>query len=767
MTLLSPILLLFAAFAAVPLLLHLYHRRKRIVVEFSTNRFFTDSVIQSQRRMQLQRLLLMLLRMAACVLLALAVARPILEMLGMGGAAGRRDVVIVLDDSLSMKAADAAVAPGADRYSHFDRAKAVAAGALRGLVRGDRAAVVTFSGRALGRAGLAGVELTGDPARLLAELDALKPTDAAGSPFAAVEQAARIFDTPQQRARMLLIATDLQANQWPQSAWPQPRQPIQTVMLHVADPTSDNVVVDSARLSQGVAVVGQPNTLEVRLHNWRPATVSGQLVVEMDGRAQAHRPVEVPGQSVRVERVALALEQDANAARASARGEAEPRHPPVPGVGKAQSAAQAPHVRQVRVQFLAPDALGEDNTLYAAIETTPRLPVLLIDGAPSDNPRRTPAFYLRTALQAVAGGGEGMLVNSVGVGDLPAERLDGYRAIILAGVASLPAEQVERLEKFVRDGGGMEIFLGPSAQAEFYNVLLASPDRPLGGLLPARLVRPVASRDRAEPMHIVEAQWDHAILQRFTGPLRSALAGVDIRRLWLLEPRQANVLARADGRMPLLLERAYGRGRVLLAATSPQPDWSSLPLRRNFITLMNRTVSYLAGCARSEPPDEVAQELVFARGKAAGAMNVRLAGSKGALAPARLRAVGATPEAYLPAEDVSAAGFYCADAAGGPIVRAVNCPRSESAPEVLDPNELGQFSGRWKVTTVSLAAPAGTQALDGEAALGKVLAAGKVSRGIWDMLLWVVLAALVVEPIVANRIGRPAAEAKAAKAKAA
>ncbi len=107
MTLLSPLALLFGLAALVPLLLHLYQRRQRVVVLFSTNRFFTRSVVRSQRRLRLRRVLLLVLRMAACVLFAMALARPILALAGLTGTGtGNRDMVIVLDDSLSMQAAD-------------------------------------------------------------------------------------------------------------------------------------------------------------------------------------------------------------------------------------------------------------------------------------------------------------------------------------------------------------------------------------------------------------------------------------------------------------------------------------------------------------------------------------------------------------------------------------------------------------------------------------------------------------------------------------
>ena len=77
---------------------------QRSIVEFSTNRFFTANIVRSQRRLRLRRLLLLLLRVGACVLIALALTHPLTTLPGFGGQPGTRDLVILLDDSLSMQA---------------------------------------------------------------------------------------------------------------------------------------------------------------------------------------------------------------------------------------------------------------------------------------------------------------------------------------------------------------------------------------------------------------------------------------------------------------------------------------------------------------------------------------------------------------------------------------------------------------------------------------------------------------------------------------
>jgi hypothetical protein len=659
------------------------------------------------------------------------------------------------------------------RRTRFDRARRLAAQTLGQLARGDRAAVLTFTGRALGRDGPAGVELSPDPARLVSDLEALEPTLGAGDPFAALAEAVRLFDSPRQRVRLLVVLSDLQSGAWPQSPWPQPREAVPAVLVQVGPPARANVVASSVRLGEATAVAGRPNTLEVRLANHGAATAAAELIVEMDGKRCAHRPVQLAGRSEAVERVPLVFE-----------GEAAQ-----PGFALAESGGSAPppaaRLRRIRVHLAGPDALPEDNTLFATVETARRLPVLLVHGPLADEPRRSPAFYVRTALGAVVADGSQLPVDMAAEGDLGSAGLQAYRVVVLAGVRNLPAAEAERLENYVEAGGGLLVFLGDGADPDFYNRVLGSADRPRGGIMPARLQGLVTSEGRPEPMHIIQAEWDHAVFERFQGPLRSALAAIDVRRAWRVEPRDAFVLARLDAAVPLVLERAYGRGRVLLVTAPPQPDWTNLPLRRNFIALASRMVSYLAGGGALGADHEVGRELVVASG-AEAARGVRVTrpgpapmrpGAADAkpgrqVVEARLRAVGARPEAYLDAADVSVPGFYevaVGGAAGlrhggaglrpggagtdAPRVAAVNCPRSESDPEVLDLDLARRFGGRWKVEGVDLAEAPDRTAADTQAALAKVLGSGHLGRGIWDTLMWAVLAALVIEPFIANRVG--------------
>jgi uncharacterized membrane protein len=779
MTLLFPLGLLFGLTALVPLLLHLYQRRRRAVIEFSTNRFFTASIIRSQRRLRLRRWLLLLLRMGICVLLALALARPVSDWLSLAQA-GRRDLVILLDDSLSMQA-------GAPTQTRFDQARRIAADVLNGLTAGDRAAVVTFTGRMLGQRGAPpsdsdaqaggpapsatpGVQnsnvagalfmqssrfaLSDDFLGLADQVQQLAPTSAAGDAHAALRRAADLLAPSGSRQPRVVILSDFQESDWRTSPWPQPPQPIAVTALRLDPPTANNVAVDQVTLAAGTAVAGQPNLLRVRLANYAAGTRRVDMVVSIDEQEAVRRPVALAGGGPHVERVPLVFAE--------------------------------PGEHRLRVTIDAPDDLPVDNTLFATIGVSPQLAVLLVDGG-GGPARQSAAFYIRTALHAASGGSDPSAAGRVDVvvpADLPAVVLDGYRVVLLCDVRDLPLPQVERLEQYVQAGGGLAVFLGSEADRDFYNGLLGgsagngSLARPLGGLLPAELHDLLDTRGGDRPLHVVSADLEHPVLQRFKDGLHAALAGLNVYRAWAVVPREAWVVATLDRELPWIVERGYGRGRVMLFTSLPDPSWSNLPLRRVFLPLVNRLVSYLAGGGAGAAESSVGEEMVLLRGGWDLYQPVYVARPDGGRQRATIALVGTEPVALLPGSAVDQPGFYRVELPIGtrsasqrpararspsdgpdpdhcpPLLRAVNAPRTESIPHLLDLGRAQAQAGSWRLTTV---APAAANDTDSLAALWST---GRGGRGLWDTLLWVVLMLALLEPLVARVASAPRGQRK-------
>jgi hypothetical protein len=97
-------MLLAGLAAAVPLILHLLQRSEGRTVKFPALRYLQRMAREHARSIRTRQLLLMLLRISAILLLALAAARPLLTLLGSGHPPTA--LVLVVDNSMSSGAVD-------------------------------------------------------------------------------------------------------------------------------------------------------------------------------------------------------------------------------------------------------------------------------------------------------------------------------------------------------------------------------------------------------------------------------------------------------------------------------------------------------------------------------------------------------------------------------------------------------------------------------------------------------------------------------------
>jgi hypothetical protein len=200
LTFLNPFAWLAALAAAVPLLVHLFSRRKARREVFPSVRFLRQVHRQEVRRLRLREWLLLLLRTLAVLCLALAFGRPAIQ--GSLGAANRAPatVVALVDRSLSMRA----VGP---RGTRFEEAR----GKLRelaGLMEpGSEEQVLTFDRRPVPLF----EDFTHDPARLRAAAQALRPGHGGTDLAAALREGARWLSGRRGLHRELYLISDMQA----------------------------------------------------------------------------------------------------------------------------------------------------------------------------------------------------------------------------------------------------------------------------------------------------------------------------------------------------------------------------------------------------------------------------------------------------------------------------------------------------------------------------------------------------------------------------
>lgn len=311
MGVLNPLLLLLAAAAAIPLLLHLLQRHQGPRVIFPALRYLRRAEKESARRIRLRQILLMLLRMAAVLLLALAAARPFVRLGGVGHSPTA--VVIVLDNSMSTAAVE-----GETRV--IDELKARALEMLEAASTDDRFWLL--------RAGLPGEPaLAGDAATTALRVRETEPSAAAADLTASLAHARAILASGAEgRAAEIHLLTDLQATSLgARNAASEGAPPV--VVWHPGTRAPANRAVANVEVGGGLApVAGQRATVAATVggtgaDSARPVdvrlTIDGRLTAAAAAGAGATALLSLPARGPGI--VTGSIEVDADALHADDR----------------------------------------------------------------------------------------------------------------------------------------------------------------------------------------------------------------------------------------------------------------------------------------------------------------------------------------------------------------------------------------------------------------------------------------------------------------
>jgi hypothetical protein len=157
---------------------------------------------------------------------------------------------------------------------------------------------------------------------------------------------------------------------------------------------------------------------------------------------------------------------------------------------------------------------------------------------------------------------------------------------------------VDELEARVAAGASLVLSLGDRVVPETWNARLWRADG--SGLLPAELGARVAVPDRRRSyFRVAEFDAEHPALAFFAEDRwKPLLTEIPIYEAIASRPHDgARVLARLDDGLatPLLVERAYDRGSVVLWTTTIDPAWTRLPESpRTLVPLVHDLVRHLA-----------------------------------------------------------------------------------------------------------------------------------------------------------------------------
>jgi hypothetical protein len=628
-----------AGAASIPIIIHLLNRRRFRIVIWAAMKFLLAAQKQNTRRMRLEQLILLAVRVLLVLLMvgAMASVSPWAENMwaniwpeGAGFIkvrSGRTHKIIVLDASMSMNLL------GSGGSSAFERARDLAVRMVKESPAGDAFSVALM--KETPDWIVAGPSQ--DAHKVMDELKLLHATHGNASVAAMLNMIATKVGESAGRfpSREVYFFTDMQQATWlasqssssplsgktPLNKDGKPalgKTPLQDIQKHartffvdVGRDGAGNLAVTGLKLNDSLVTTGDLVSFSGNVQNFGQENRKARVAL-LVGRAGEDND----SLTLRVERQEL---------REIKPGE----NAPVPFGYK----FTAPGVYAVQMRLLGDDAgksaddLPPDNARTIIVTVRDKVPIMVVNGKPAADRFDQGAEYLRLSLNPFGNAAppwvplRPKVATVAQFSDAAEGDLNGYDCVFLCDVAQLGTGELRRLETHLRRGGGVVVSVGDQVaeHLDLYNRRLYKDGQ---GILPAKLIKKVqASTDHHFILQASEEAYLEPPLKAFAedddrSSLRKArfrqylqakpAADVKARTILSFMPEvQPLVKAELDKDLPAndpaVMEwnpplprdkeaaknapRRY-RGKVILTTSTLNMDWNSWPGSPSFGAMM-------------------------------------------------------------------------------------------------------------------------------------------------------------------------------------
>lgn len=575
------------AAAAAPILIHLWMRQTRRETPWAAIRFLRSALERQAHKLRLQHWILLAVRTLILLLVALAAAKPFFDSGPLSQSSAPTHWVVVLDASLSMTYTES----GASR---LEVAKRHAASIVRSGGLSDRYTLCVMAAEAATPIGRA----VADRGAVLRAIERVEPTHTAADLAKAAALVTRVLDTtaaPGDALRSeVVVLSDLGENTWAtlaggDAAFAELEELGRLSVIDVGQSDAQNVCVSGLSLPDAMPTTGAP--VELR----------GEVALfGLGAEREQHVELVVDGLQAGSQRVRLT--------------------PGAPAAIDFLHTFREPGEHTVSLR-VSGDALAADDAAWLALDLSPRVRVLCVEGA------RGAARYVADALDPYGDNESQIEPVIVSDADLPTIELSDFACVLFCNVMGFGPSEAERVRRYVESGGGVVFFLGDRAEPASYNELFTTGAadelgaREPGGLRVRRVTLNDSTHGRARlaPIRVGPAEsrssygidpldYTHPIVAPFRGQERAGLLTTPVARSYALallgeEPVGAEVVLALEGGAPLVIAARHGLGRLVVIGTDGSLDsidaatgepWTALPAWPSFLPLLRGVVEHVA-----------------------------------------------------------------------------------------------------------------------------------------------------------------------------
>ncbi|GHT23607.1 hypothetical protein FACS189419_07800 [Planctomycetales bacterium] len=535
--------------------------------------FISEQIETHRRHLHLKHLLLLLLRIAAVILIGLALSRPLLKLgtfsnflpPALGGIDASVAAVILIDNSLTMEYV-------AENKTRLEQAKELAAWILDRLPENSDIAVLNCDSEA--------VSFQVDKLAA-AEKNSRTRTSAVARPCSdMIKNAVELLKTSQFEQRELYIISDFSESGWQQKGQESVAEQLNSVLTFLVDVS-----------------VAEPSNSAVQRVTINPESVAAKSPVRFD---------------ITVSHIGTAKTQSLELLTVNNKGEEKVRMAKTVDFPEGTSQKNLtmmlsgfePGTYQGKIRFAAGDALSVDDQFWFSLAAETKQKFLIL----AQPPVREHALFLREALNASSFETEEQPVGELQ--GLTQEELQKYNGVFLLDPVPLPPNVWKKLADYAAEGYGVCVCLGESCDTlKFFN------DPAATEVLGAKLIRQARNPDGElwlvpelspvfAPFHSLG---DHSVglTERFSWMTQTVFRYWELGDLSL----RSEIAARFSDKRPAILTQTLGRGRTVTVTTpvsetaeTPHPWnlWTRNEASWMFLLLSEGIAKYIAGSSEQK-----------------------------------------------------------------------------------------------------------------------------------------------------------------------
>ncbi|HEX3601360.1 MAG TPA: BatA domain-containing protein [Lacipirellulaceae bacterium] len=573
MSFLNIAFLLALPLVAVPVALHLYRGRQKDIVPWGAMQFLSAAMIKGRRIERLEELLLLALRFLAVAALVLALAQPMIRSRWLGDPT-EREVVLVLDNSLSMSRE-------IDDHSVASQMKEKALAFIDSLSGKEGVQILSAVGNEWATTSAIAAD-SGGKRQLREVVEAADPTEGSANLLECLQEAVNLHAAQQLSGRRIVVFTDSQEQSWQtdsSAAWQQLAAnrdaapfPIEIDVVECGPTTAklDNLAVTGIESETLLIRPGDQVDFGANIQNTgdiaTPATIVKWILAD---KVVHESPVG-------------------------------PLAPHAKTPVKATIHFTDPGIHELTCRLERRDQIPLDQENSLVLEVADQYPVLFVQT--SDNAGSgvgAPEFFAAALgfkdkqTQPWHSIFRPTAVPPAALETLP---LTNYRAIIINNLGGLKGATIERVNAYVRAGGGLWIALGDEVSREEFNRDWFSDG---DGLSPVEL-GPLEVIDKADDVAatIHPPSRDHRATAQLANTTQLDIDEARIHQRWQFADRKVgrdpiSILLESGNGRPLVVEKFSGHGRVLVQAFPLDLEWSNVPLLKSYVVMVHDWLGYI------------------------------------------------------------------------------------------------------------------------------------------------------------------------------